>query len=130
MYVIPCPLCQKYLILCLKFVVHILSGDLILHKRTLEPIKTLIYGLRRYDVDRCAALVDSSDPTNADVRVVGFMSHKSKIYLVRVLQCPPGAMVDPSKLLRQTYLTIWSISSPVLTCSLALQRTSLTIPLM
>lgn len=63
---------------------HILSGDLILHKRTLEPIKTLLYGLRRYDVDRCAALIDSSDPTNADVKVVGFMSHKSKIYLADV----------------------------------------------
>ncbi|KAF8167264.1 hypothetical protein B0H34DRAFT_669750 [Crassisporium funariophilum] len=63
---------------------HILSGDLILHKRTLEPIKTLVYGLRRYDVDRCAALVDSSDPSNKDVKVVGFMSHKSKIYLADV----------------------------------------------
>lgn len=65
--------------------VHILSGDLILHKRTLEPIKTLIYGLRRYDLDRCAALIDTSDPANADIKVVGFMSHKSKIYLVRLL---------------------------------------------
>ncbi|KAJ3503240.1 hypothetical protein NLJ89_g8521 [Agrocybe chaxingu] len=63
---------------------HILSGDLILHKRTLEPIKTLVYGLRRYDVDRCAALVDSSDPANAGVPIVGFMSHKSKIYLADV----------------------------------------------
>jgi len=63
---------------------HILSGDLILHKRTLEPIKTLVYGLRRYDVDRCAALLDSSDPNNKDVQVVGFMSHKSKIYLADV----------------------------------------------
>lgn len=61
---------------------HILSGDLILLKRTLEPIKTLIYGLRRYDEDRCAALVDTSDPANAGVKVIGFMSHKSKIYLV------------------------------------------------
>ncbi|KAF9564956.1 magnesium transporter [Agrocybe pediades] len=63
---------------------HILSGDLILHKRTLDPIKTLIYSLRRYDVDRCAALIDSSDPANADVKVVGFMSHKAKIYLADV----------------------------------------------
>ncbi|KAF8640775.1 hypothetical protein AX17_000425 [Amanita inopinata Kibby_2008] len=62
---------------------HILSGDLILHKRTLEPIKTLVYGLRRYDVDRCAALIDTSDTTNA-LKVVGFMSHKSKIYLADV----------------------------------------------
>ncbi|KAF4606103.1 hypothetical protein EYR38_000148 [Pleurotus pulmonarius] len=39
---------------------HILSGDLILHKRTLDPIKTVIYGLRRYDLDRCIALADMS----------------------------------------------------------------------
>ncbi|KAJ7849060.1 hypothetical protein B0H14DRAFT_3086036 [Mycena olivaceomarginata] len=31
---------------------HILSGDLIMHKRTLEPIKSMLYGLRRYDQDR------------------------------------------------------------------------------
>lgn len=36
---------------------HVLSGDLILHKRTMGPIKTLIYGLRRYDADRCAAVM-------------------------------------------------------------------------
>ncbi|KAF8814460.1 magnesium transporter [Phlegmacium glaucopus] len=63
---------------------HILSGDLILHKRTLEPIKTLVYGLRRYDVDRCAALIDNCDPNNKDIQVVGFMSHNSKIYLADV----------------------------------------------
>ncbi|KAA1477253.1 hypothetical protein DENSPDRAFT_884939 [Dentipellis sp. KUC8613] len=62
---------------------HILSGDLILHKRTLGPIKTLVYGLRRYDVDRCAALIDSTKPIE-DQKVVGFMSHKSKIYLADV----------------------------------------------
>ncbi|KAM6498834.1 magnesium transporter [Amanita muscaria] len=37
---------------------HILSGDLIMHKRTLEPIRAMIDGLRRYDVDRWAALAD------------------------------------------------------------------------
>ncbi|PPQ66055.1 hypothetical protein CVT24_000237 [Panaeolus cyanescens] len=63
---------------------HVLSGDLILHQRTLDPIKTLIYGLRRYDLDRCAALVDASDAANKDVKVVGFMSHTSKIYLADV----------------------------------------------
>ncbi|KAG6911291.1 hypothetical protein DXG01_002130 [Tephrocybe rancida] len=63
---------------------HILSGDLILHKRTMEPIRTLIYGLRRYDLDRCQALIDMSDPANANVKVTGFMSHKSKIYLADV----------------------------------------------
>lgn len=62
-----------------------MSGDLILHKRTLEPIKTLLYGLRRYDVDRCAALIDTADPLNANVKVAGYMSHKTKIYLVRNL---------------------------------------------
>eukprot|EP00914_Ancora_sagittata_P030490 GHVO01061061.1.p1 GENE.GHVO01061061.1~~GHVO01061061.1.p1 ORF type:complete len:454 (+),score=19.48 GHVO01061061.1:1-1362(+) len=63
---------------------HILSGDLILHKRTLEPIKTLVYGLRRYDLDRATALIDLSVAKNKDVKVVGFMSHKSKIYLADV----------------------------------------------
>lgn len=53
-----------------------------MHKRTLDPIKTLVYGLRRYDIDRCAALVDPSKDSN--VKVEGFMSEKSKIYLVSV----------------------------------------------
>lgn len=39
--------------------VHILSGDLILHKRTLEPIRTMVYGLRRYDQERSRALEDT-----------------------------------------------------------------------
>ncbi|KAI9454908.1 hypothetical protein BJY52DRAFT_1427217 [Lactarius psammicola] len=60
---------------------HILSGDLILHKRTLEPIKALVYALRRYDVDRTAACLDLSS-TSKDQKVVGYMSHKAKIYLV------------------------------------------------
>jgi len=48
----------------------------------------MIYGLRRYDIDRCAALIDNSDPKNKDVQVVGFMSHKAKIYLVSlILRC-------------------------------------------
>jgi len=69
---------------------HILSGDITLHKRTLEPIKTLIYGLRRYDLDRSAALVDSSkiDPaTGALIKanVEGYMSKKSIIYLADVM---------------------------------------------
>ncbi|KAI0352284.1 hypothetical protein OH77DRAFT_812592 [Trametes cingulata] len=60
---------------------HILQGDLILHKRTLEPIKTVIYGLRRYDVDRVIALRQNPDPA---VKVEGYMSHKAKIYLADV----------------------------------------------
>ncbi|KAJ8475432.1 hypothetical protein ONZ45_g15609 [Pleurotus djamor] len=64
---------------------HILSGDLILHKRTLEPIKTIVYGLRRYDLDRCAALVEAQQyPGQEKEPVVGFMTHKSKIYLADV----------------------------------------------
>ncbi|KAH7911591.1 hypothetical protein BJ138DRAFT_1062811 [Hygrophoropsis aurantiaca] len=64
---------------------HILSGDLTLHKRTLEPLKTVIYGLRRYDLDRCAALVDPHGTHgNVPAKVEGFMSHKSKIYLADV----------------------------------------------
>lgn len=112
---------------------HILSSDLVMHKRTLAPLKTLIYGLRRYDLDRCAALVDPEAPGEGtmwtanmpvgmsvplgatmngaagvgmnggainegggggpasayphSVRkepVVGYMSHKSKIYLADV----------------------------------------------
>ena len=62
---------------------HILSGDLTLHKRTLEPIKSLIYGLRRYDVDRCAALFAGGDKSFDSKIVKGYMTHKAKIYLVR-----------------------------------------------
>lgn len=61
-----------------------MSGDLTLHKRTLDPIKTLVYGLRRYDVDRCAALINASGDTNSRTKIEGFMSHKSKIYLADV----------------------------------------------
>ncbi|KAK0209054.1 hypothetical protein DFS33DRAFT_498400 [Desarmillaria ectypa] len=65
---------------------HLLNEDLILHKRTMEPIRTVVYGLRRYDLDRCAALIDESKLSAAggNVKVVGFMSHKSKIYLADV----------------------------------------------
>lgn len=62
------------------FPVHILSGDLILHKRTLGPVKALIHALRNYDVDRTAASLDLS--ISGDQKVVGYMSHKAKIYLV------------------------------------------------
>lgn len=60
---------------------HILQGDLILYKRTLEPIKTVIYGLRRYDDDRVAALSEKIDP---HMKIQGYMSHKAKIYLADV----------------------------------------------
>ncbi|KAG1830920.1 hypothetical protein EV424DRAFT_248560 [Suillus variegatus] len=66
---------------------HILSGDLILHKRTLGPLKTVIYGLRRYDEDRCAALLSPAEKEvqeQSREKVKGFMSNKSKIYLADV----------------------------------------------
>jgi len=62
-----------------------LDGDLILLKRTMEPIKTLVYGLRRYDLDRSAAIAESDGEVKE--RVVGYMSSKSKIYLVCSSPC-------------------------------------------
>jgi Mg2+ and Co2+ transporter CorA len=63
---------------------HILQQDLAQHKRTLEPIRTVVYGLRRYDADRAAALVPDEDKL-AGVQPQGFMSHKAKIYLADVV---------------------------------------------
>jgi len=39
--------------------VHILSGDLMMRKRTLGPIRTMISGLRQYDHDKCVALTET-----------------------------------------------------------------------
>ena len=66
-----------------EYIVHILSEDLILHKRALDSIKALIYGLRRYDKDRCATLLDPDEASHT--KVVGFMSMKATIYLADVL---------------------------------------------
>ncbi|CCM01365.1 uncharacterized protein FIBRA_03415 [Fibroporia radiculosa] len=64
---------------------HVFQEDLILHKRTLEPLKTLVYGLRRYDADRAAAIMESEDAEmDPAVRPVGYMSDKAKIYLADV----------------------------------------------
>ncbi|KAK6988181.1 magnesium-like protein [Favolaschia claudopus] len=64
---------------------HILSADLILHRRTLAPVKTLIYGLRRYDADRAAALLDSDNSVKSeDVKEPGYMSRRSLVYLADV----------------------------------------------
>lgn len=43
----------------------------------MEPIKQLVYGLRRYDLARATAVVDDTP----GVEVKGFMSHKAKVYL-------------------------------------------------
>ncbi|KAG8846755.1 hypothetical protein FRB96_001780 [Tulasnella sp. 330] len=64
---------------------HIASGDIAMLKRTLSPLKTLIYGLRRYDLDRCIAVANPNKPGYDSKKVEGYLSHKSKIYLADVL---------------------------------------------
>ena len=59
---------------------HIASGDLMLHKRTLAPIAQLVYGLRRYDLDRCKAVM----PPGGEIPTTGFLSHQAKVYLADV----------------------------------------------
>ena len=58
--------------------VHVMSGDLTIRKRALTPIKALIYGLRRYDLERSAAVQGGGNVA------VGYMSTKTKIYLADV----------------------------------------------
>lgn len=60
---------------------HIASGDLTLHKRTMGPIAQLVYGLRRYDTDRTKAV---TPPSIDGAPVAGFLSHQSKVYLADV----------------------------------------------
>uniref|UniRef100_A0A0W0EWN8 Uncharacterized protein n=1 Tax=Moniliophthora roreri TaxID=221103 RepID=A0A0W0EWN8_MONRR len=65
---------------------HILSGDLILHKSTLEPTTTLIYDLIHHDRDRCAALIDPERHRRSVVDpVTWYISHRSKTYLAGTL---------------------------------------------
>ncbi|KAG8930421.1 hypothetical protein FRC02_004253 [Tulasnella sp. 418] len=64
---------------------HIASGDLTMHKRTLSPLKSLIYGLRRYDLDRCIAQANAQTPGFDERQVTGFISHKAKVYLADVM---------------------------------------------
>ncbi|KAJ7635160.1 magnesium transporter [Roridomyces roridus] len=69
---------------------HVLCADLILHRRTLGPIKTVIYGLRRYDADRAEAIAEmdavggGEDGTGVKGKAKGWMSHKANIYLADV----------------------------------------------
>jgi len=62
---------------------HIMSGDLTLHQRTLKPLSTMIYTLRRYDLDRSVAATPEAQLDN-DVKVMGFCSHQCKVYLADV----------------------------------------------
>ncbi|KAJ7513039.1 magnesium transporter [Mycena galericulata] len=63
---------------------HILATDLLLHRRTLAPVQTVVYGLRRYDVDRAAAIVDTSTEEGKGIKVAGFMSRTAIVYLADV----------------------------------------------
>ncbi|KAE9404947.1 hypothetical protein BT96DRAFT_1015891 [Gymnopus androsaceus JB14] len=63
---------------------HILTADINLHQRALEPLKRVIYGLRRYDVDRCIALLNLPPGEEKSVEVSGYMSHTAQIYLTDV----------------------------------------------
>jgi len=58
--------------------VHVMSEDLTIRKRALTPIKSLIYGLRRYDLERSAAVQGGGKVA------VGYMSTMTKIYLADV----------------------------------------------
>jgi hypothetical protein len=60
-----------------------MSGDLTLHKRTLTPLSTMIYALRRYDLDRAVAATPEAQD-GKDVKVTGFCSHQCKVYLADV----------------------------------------------
>ncbi|PVF93811.1 hypothetical protein CPB86DRAFT_84374 [Serendipita vermifera] len=63
---------------------HFLSRTLTARRRELDPVKTLIYGLRRYDQERCAAVAESSGNLVPGEKTPGFLSHKAKIYLADV----------------------------------------------
>lgn len=62
---------------------HLLSAEVTQRRRELDPVKTLIYGLRRYDSDRAVAAEESSGDPPADQHA-GFLSHKAKVYLADV----------------------------------------------
>jgi len=59
---------------------HILSADLSTRKRAMQPLKPMIWGLRKFDLERTAACMG---PGNEEP-LQGFMSPKTKIYLADV----------------------------------------------
>ncbi|KAJ3856287.1 hypothetical protein EV368DRAFT_32770 [Lentinula lateritia] len=63
---------------------HILTGDINLHQRALAPLKRVIYGLRRYDLDRCIALLNLPPGEEVDVKMEGYMSRTALTYLADV----------------------------------------------
>jgi hypothetical protein len=58
--------------------VHIISADLTTRKRNMQPMKRLVYGLRKFDVERTIAALGPSTTAGTE----GYMSSKAKIYLV------------------------------------------------
>ncbi|KAG8881955.1 hypothetical protein FRB98_004051 [Tulasnella sp. 332] len=63
---------------------HVLSAEITLHKRSLKPLQSMVYGLRRYDLDRAVALAVSADPNANATNTKGYMSHQAKVYLADV----------------------------------------------
>lgn len=70
---------------------HLLSAEVTQRRRELDPVKTLIYGLRRYDSDRTVAAIEAAEGEVPPVGQVppagqhpGFLSHKAKVYLADV----------------------------------------------
>jgi hypothetical protein len=84
---------------------HILQQDLAQHKRTLEPIKAVVYGLRRYDTDRAAALVSEEDKLKG-VEARGFMSQKVSSSIFSNARRPD--LVHRRKSTSQTWWTTWT----------------------
>ncbi|GLB42205.1 putative corA-like Mg2+ transporter protein [Lyophyllum shimeji] len=84
--------------LSLTRTLHILSGDLVMHRRTLEPIKKMIEGIMTHDQQRCIALAEAGQPINPSEqeqppfqqsgqqtqRVQGYFSFKAKTYMADV----------------------------------------------
>ena len=66
--------------------VHSLSAEVTQRRRELDPVKTLIYGLRRYDSDRALAAEECAveDKAHHGGPGAGFLSHKAKVYLADV----------------------------------------------
>jgi Mg2+ and Co2+ transporter CorA len=58
---------------------HVLQADLARHRRTLEPLRTVVHGLRRHDAERAGASAGPGHDTG------GYMSHKARIYLADVV---------------------------------------------
>lgn len=61
---------------------HLLSGDIELLRMSIKPLQRIIYGLRRYDRERCKGLATAHGGSPAQTR--GFLSEETKIYLTDI----------------------------------------------